>query len=100
MELLVGAAARAVQQVVHFADHLHDRILDTIVHHLYVVARGIIAHVSHAGHTLHFGRNGFEDGPQVLVSTFVATGHHAWSEACAKLSARHAHPEKVHALIL
>ena len=97
-DLLGVHAESTAKNVVRFADHLHIRILDAVMHHLDEVAGAIGTDVGHARLAVHLGGDGFQNRPQGLPGFHGAAGHQGRAVERALLAAGHAAAHEVEAL--
>ena len=99
MKFVVIEPHSAMEEVIGLADQLHDRVLDTIVHHFYIMAGRALAEMRDAGTSIDLSRDGFEDRANVRISFGVSAGHDAGAGSRAPFSPGDADAHKMNSLI-
>src|SRR5579871_4724586 len=100
MQLVIAQTETAVQEVIAFADQLHDGILYAIVHHLYIMSGRAFTQVSYAGYAANLGGHGFQQGLYVWIGFGITARHDAGTRAGALLTAGDADTHKMEAFLL
>src|SRR5450432_862403 len=98
MQFIIGKCFAHMQELIGFTDQLHDRILNAVMNHFYVMSGGTLAEMGYAGASVYFGRYGFQDGPHFFVGFHVSSRHNTGAGAGTAFSTRDANSHKMKSL--